>query len=357
MSAWLGTIGVWVALGAGIALVIQGSRAFKGSGKPGDLRWPVVLLAAGAVLAMAALELALLRDDFSIVYVANHHRTTTSLVFAVATAWAALEGSIVLWGLILAGYTYLVFRSVRDRREDRLGVGALAVMGIVAVFFFGLMATVANPFEVCIEAAGASCSDSSPAPWTAAEVPPEGRGPNPLLQNHILMAFHPPVLYLGYVGMTVPFAFAISALFLAHPGAEWVARTRRWTLLAWSFLTAGILLGGWWSYAVLGWGGYWAWDPVENASLLPWLVATAFLHSSIVQARRGMLQAWNVILVIATFSLTILGTFLTRSGTIASVHSFTQSAIGPALLGFLMLVVLGSLGLFAARAHMVASPP
>ncbi|MFQ5967821.1 MAG: heme lyase CcmF/NrfE family subunit, partial [Acidimicrobiia bacterium] len=221
----------------------------------------------------------------------------------------------------------------------------------------GLMAIVANPFEVCTDAATASCSASSSLPWAAPDPPPDGRGPNPLLQNHLLMAVHPPVLYLGYVGMTVPFAFAISALALGHPGAEWLERTRRWTLLAWAFLTAGIVLGGWWSYEVLGWGGYWAWDPVENASFLPWLTATAFLHSAIVQARRGMLGAWNVILVIATFSLTILGTFLTRSGTIASVHSFTQSAIGPALLGFLLIVLVGSLTLFALRAHLVTAPP
>jgi cytochrome c-type biogenesis protein CcmF len=171
------------------------------------------------------------------------------------------------------------------------------------------------------------------------------------------MAIHPPMLYLGYVGLTVPFAYAIGALALAVPGPEWLRRSHRATLVAWSFLTLGIVLGGWWAYEVLSWGGYWAWDPVENASLMPWLVATAFLHSAIIQQRRNMLQAWNFILVIGAFSLTILGTFLTRSGTINSVHSFTQSAIGPALLGFLVLVLVGSFTLFSVRSNLVASSP
>ncbi|MDQ3782860.1 MAG: cytochrome c biogenesis protein CcsA, partial [Actinomycetota bacterium] len=177
------------------------------------------------------------------------------------------------------------------------------------------------------------------------------------LQNHILMAIHPPMLYLGYVGMTVPYAFAMAALVRGDGGKVWLDRTHRWSLISWTFLSLGLLLGAWWSYAVLGWGGYWAWDPVENAALIPWLVATAFIHSAVVQRRRGMLQAWNFVLVIAAFSLTILGTFLTRSGVIDSVHSFTQSPIGPALLGFLGVVVLGSMTLLALRLESVASSP
>ena len=163
----------------------------------------------------------------------------------------------------------------------------------------------------------------------------DGPGPNPLLQNHPLMAFHPPMLYLGYVGFTVPFAFAIAALATGRLDEGWLVETRRWTLFAWGFLTVGIMLGAWWSYEVLGWGGFWAWDPVENASFLPWLTATAYLHSVMVQERRGMLRVWNLSLLIATFSLTILGTFLTRSGVLDSVHSFTESSIGPLLLGVL----------------------
>jgi cytochrome c-type biogenesis protein CcmF len=230
-------------------------------------------------------------------------------------------------------------------------------MGGVAIFFFGLMVTVSNPFEVCVEALSTGCAASSPWPLAAADVPANGPGPNALLQNHFLMAIHPPVLYVGYVGLTVPFAYAIGALSLGVPGPEWLKRSHRSTLVAWSFLTLGIILGGWWAYEVLSWGGYWAWDPVENASLLPWLVATAFIHSGLVQQRRGMLQAWNFVLVISAFALTILGTFLTRSGTINSVHSFTQSAIGPALLGFMVLVLVGSFTLFSMRSHLVATSP
>ena len=169
----------------------------------------------------------------------------------------------------------------------------------------------------------------------------DGPGPNPLLQNHLLMAFHPPMLYLGYVGFTVPFAFAIAALVTGRVGEGWLVETRRWTLFAWGFLTVGIVLGAWWCYEVLGWGGYWAWDPVENASFLPWLTGTAYLHSVMVQERRGMLRVWNLSLLCATFSLTILGTFLTRSGVLDSVHAFTESAIGPCLLAFFAVIVAG----------------
>jgi cytochrome c-type biogenesis protein CcmF len=230
-------------------------------------------------------------------------------------------------------------------------------MGGVAIFFFGLMITVANPFEVCVDALEVGCAGASAWPFAAVDAPVNGPGPNPLLQNHFLMAVHPPVLYVGYVGLTVPFAYAIGALALGRPGPDWLRRSHRSTLVAWSFLTLGIGLGGWWAYEVLSWGGYWAWDPVENASLMPWLAATAFLHSGLVQRRREMLQAWNFVLVISAFALTILGTFLTRSGTINSVHSFTQSAIGPALLGFLVLVLVGSFTLFAMRSHLVSSSP
>lgn len=355
MLSFLGSAGMLVALlGAGL-LVGRGVQAAR-TERPTNLEGAARVLLAGAVVAMAALVLALMADDFSLVYTANHHSSLTPFPYDIATAWAALEGSIVLWGLVLAGFTWFVLRRYR-RSPDRLGAAALAVMGAVSIFFFGLMVTVANPFEVCVQAMEVGCAQSSPWPFAAADAPANGLGPNPLLQNHFMMTIHPPVLYLGYVGMTVPFAYAIGALALGVPGPEWLRRSHRSTLLAWSFLTAGILLGGWWAYEVLSWGGYWAWDPVENASLMPWLVATAFLHSGIVQQRRGMLQAWNFILVISTFALTILGTFLTRSGTINSVHSFTQSAIGPALLGFLVLVLVGSFVLFSTRSDLVASSP
>ena len=355
MLAFLGAAGLVVAFFGASLLIWRGiaaSRSVAGS----DLVGPAKLVLTGSVAAMGAMEMALLTDDFSLAYVANHHASTTPFPFDVATAWAALEGSILLWGLVLAVFTWAVARRY-NRSPDRLGAAALAVIGGVGIFFFGLMLTVANPFEVCVEAAQNRCLSSSAWPFALVDAPLDGPGPNPLLQNHLLMAIHPPILYVGYVGLTVPFAYAIGALALGIPGPEWLRQSHRSTVVAWSFLTLGIVLGGWWAYEVLSWGGYWAWDPVENASLMPWLVATAFLHSAVVQQRRNMLQAWNIVLVISAFSLTILGTFLTRSGTINSVHSFTQSAIGPALLGFLVLVLVGSFTLFATRAHLVSSSP
>jgi cytochrome c-type biogenesis protein CcmF len=350
--AGFGTI--LISLGAAIAIVVQGVRAAE-SGSKSALRIPVVVFGASAVTVFVLLELAILTHDFSIAYVANNTATTTPLIFLFATGWAALEGSIVLWGLMLAAFTFLVWAKLDD--HDPLGVVALGVMGVVAVFWFGLMATSGNPFAVCTDALATGCADTAWWPGVETVAPIQGRGPNPLLQNHILMAIHPPMLYVGYVGFTVPFAFAIAALIRRDVGRTWLDRTHRWSLISWVFLTFGILLGGWWSYEVLGWGGYWAWDPVENAALLPWLTATAFVHSAVVQRRRGMLQSWNFVLVIATFSLTILGTFLTRSGVIASVHAFTQSAVGPALLIFLAVVVIASLGLFVWRAKDVAQAP
>lgn len=333
-----GWVGAFLGLAASLALALQGFRAQHRpvSVRRGQLSVPVWCMVGGAVLSMAALEFALLTNNFTMSYVAETHSRATPLLFTITTAWSALGGSIVLWTLILAGYTATVLRGVRDT-ADRLGTGALAVMGLVAAFFFGLVTTIANPFKIL------------PNP------PADGPGPNPLLQDHILVAFHPPALYLGYVGFTVPFAFAISALLLRRGGVEWLRRTRRANLVAWSFLTLGLVIGAWWSYEVLGWGGYWAWDPVENAALIPWLVATAFLHSAVVQTKRGMLQAWNFVLVLAAFALTILGTFLTRSGVVSSVHSFSESGIGPALLAFFAIVLGGGFALFALRGERLAS--
>ncbi len=354
MIATAGHAAVVVSLVASIALVIQGVRASR-TGDKSLVALPVKVLVVASVAAFVILEIGILTHDFSIVYIANNTASTTPLVFLFAGGWAALEGSIVLWGLVLAVFIGLVFRSKAS--NDSLGVLALGVIGAVAVFWFGLMATAANPFAVCTELSNGACSASSWWPLAESVAPVEGRGPNPLLQNHILMAVHPPLLYVGYVGLTVPFGFAIAALWLRDTGKSWLDRTHRWTLVSWIFLGAGIFLGAWWSYEVLGWGGYWAWDPVENAAILPFFAATAFLHSALVQRKRGMLQAWNFMLVIAAFSLTLLGTFLTRSGVIASVHSFTQSAVGPAILVFLLVVVIASLGLFIARARDISQPP
>lgn len=333
-----GWVGAFLGVAASVALVLS---AFRAQARPDQIRRrqvavPVWGMLGGAVLSMLALEVALLTDNFAVSYVAENHSRDTPWLFSITTAWSALGGSIVLWCLVLAGYTAVVLRQVRST-EDRLGTGALGVMGLVSTFFFALVATVANPFEIL------------PDP------PADGPGPNPLLQENMLVAFHPPMLYLGYVGFTVPFAFAISALLLRQGGIAWLRRTRRANLVAWSFLSGALVLGAWWSYEVLGWGGYWAWDPVENAALMPWLVATAFIHSAAVQVKRGMLQAWNFVLVLATFALTILGTFLTRSGVVLSVHSFTQSGIGPAFLGFLLVVLVGGFGLFALRGERLAS--
>ncbi|NMR21051.1 heme lyase CcmF/NrfE family subunit [Cellulomonas fimi] len=296
----------------------------------GRLRVLAACILAGGLLAQGALVAALLTNSFEVSYVAETGSRTTPLLFKVTAAWSALDGSSVLWVLVLAGFVVAVARGIPST-ADRLGTGALGVMALVSVFFFGLVTTVTNPFQIL------------------ADPPLDGPGANPLLQNHLMVAFHPPLLYLGYVGFTVPFAFAISALLLRQGGVEWLRRTRRANLVAWTGLTGGLVLGAWWSYDVLGWGGYWAWDPVENAALIPWLVATAFIHSAVVQLRRGMLQLWNLVLVVSTFSLTLLGTFLTRSSVIASIHAFTQSAVGPVLLGFFLLVAVVSFGLIAWR--------
>jgi cytochrome c-type biogenesis protein CcmF len=360
MTAIIGSIAVLAAFISAAVLAVRGFLAMRdpSANIRESLKWPVFGVVAGALVAMSVLEIAILMDDFSIEYIANNSASTTPTLFKVAAGWAALEGSIVLWGLVLAIFVYTVYRQVARREEvDQLGAGALAVLGVITFFFFGLMLTVSNPFRVCVELATVGCFEGSNVPWANAVTAFEGRGPNALLQNHILMAVHPPMLYFGYVGMAVPYAFAMAALMLGMSGSQWLQRTRAWTLIAWGFLTVGIVLGGWWSYEVLGWGGYWAWDPVENASFMPWLVATAFLHSAVVQQRRGMLQAWNFVLVISTFALTILGTFLTRSGVIVSVHSFTQSPIGPVLLWFLMIILVASFGLFVARINVVASSP
>ncbi len=356
MIATIGLLGILLATVSSAQLIGRAWSASRSAdANPASVARPVTMMLAGAVIALLALEAGILSHDFSLQYVAANSSSTTPFIFLLAGAWAALEGSIVLWGVILAVFTYLVARTVKT--GDRLGLTALAVIGVVSLFWFGLMATVSNPFRVCTELVGGSCAASSWLPFVSAVAPAEGVGANPLLQNHILMAIHPPMLYVGYVGFTAPFAFAVAAMIRGDQGSVWLERTHRWSVIAWAFLGFGILLGAWWSYEVLGWGGYWAWDPVENAAFLPWLAATAFIHSAVVQRRRGMLQAWNLVLVIATFSLTILGTFLTRSGTVISVHSFTQSGVGPALLAFLVVVVLGSLGLFGWRAHLFSSAP
>jgi cytochrome c-type biogenesis protein CcmF len=340
VNAALGSAGVTLAFIACVAGAVTMAVGLR-SGRAALIRTGrtyAFLTLAGAVLATIAMERALITRDFSLAYVAQNGSSRTPPLFNVATMWAALEGSILLWGLVLAGYLAIIAHKFRHRLADPLVGWALLTMLVVGAFFFGLMLGPANPFE------------------TISPVPDDGPGPNPLLQNHILMAFHPPMLYLGYVGFTVPFAFAVAALVTGRVGEGWLLATRRWTLFAWGFLTAGIILGAWWSYEVLGWGGYWAWDPVENASILPWLTGTAYLHSVMVQERRGMLRVWNLSLLCATFALTILGTFITRSGVIDSVHAFSHSDIGDWLLGFFALIVLVTVGLIGWRGDRLRAP-
>jgi cytochrome c-type biogenesis protein CcmF len=297
--------------------------------------WLVALMAAVAVVMMLR---ALITRDFDLAYVQQVGSTTTPALYNITALWSALEGSILLWLAVLAGYTAVIMHRYRPRLDDPLVGWALVVMFVVTAFFFLLAFGPTAVFA------------TGPAGVT------DGPGPNPLLQNHVLVVFHPPILYLGYVGFTVPFAFAIAALVTGRVGEGWLLETRRWALFSWGFLTIGILLGGWWSYEVLGWGGVWAWDPVENASLLPWLTGTAYIHSVLVQERRGMLRVWNISLLIATFALTILGTFLTRSGVIASVHAFADGSIGPFLLAFFAVIVVVSLALIAWRGDRLRAP-
>ncbi len=340
MSAHVGTFALMLGVTSsllGIVVMARGITTGEARYLRLSQRFTGAILIAG-VVAMGAMQYALHAHDYTIKYVANNVANGTPGLFTVTAAWSALEGSILLWILILGGFMAGTAIAFRKRVGDPLVAWATIVQYIVALFFFGLTVTVANPFAL------------------NSKFVIDGTGPNPLLQNHPLIAFHPPFLYAGYVGMTIPFSFAIAALVTGRFGEGWLADTRKASMIAWGFLTIGIVLGAWWSYEVLGWGGYWGWDPVENASLLPWLTATAFIHSVMVQERRAMLRVWNLSLIIATFSLTILGTFLTRSGVITSVHAFSESKIGPALLSFFGLIVVSGLGLIAWRGDRLRTP-
>ncbi len=267
-----------------------------------------VVVFAAVFLAALALVISAFRDDFSIAYIYHHSNRDLDSKYKFATLWSGQEGSLVFWSLLLSGYACVL--RLRYKTDPRLFAYASVILAGVQIFFLSLVNFAANPFGLL-----------------EGPLRPDGTGLNPLLQ-YPEMVIHPPMLYLGYVGTTVPFAFALGALIMKYPGDKWIHITRRWTMVTWGFLTCGIFLGAHWAYAVLGWGGYWGWDPVENASLMPWLVGTAFLHSVMMQEKRGMLKVWNMWLVFASFWLAILGTFLTRSGIISSVHAFAQSSIG-----------------------------
>ena len=339
MTVTIGSLAILLAL----ALAVAGALAPVVAGGR-DRPWlPVVgsLSIAGQLVLVTvagiALGYALVTADFSFLYVANNSSLRTPLYYRVTGLWAALEGSLLLWEWMLVAFAGLAIWWHRERHRE-LMPWVVAVLSSVSVFFLAVLAFASSPFERL---------------WP---VPLDGRGLNPLLEDADMFT-HPPLLYAGFVGLTIPYAFAMAALITGRLDEGWIATTRRWIVSAWAFLTLGNLFGGWWSYHVLGWGGYWAWDPVENASFLPWLPATALLHSIQIQERRGMLKVWNLSLIIVAFALTIFGTFLTRSGVLSSVHAFSSGPVGGLFLGFLALVLLGSFALVALRADRLRSQP
>ena len=280
-------------------------------------------------LGMASLVYLFLTDNFAMAYVVGHSNRALPTFYKFAALWAGQEGSLLFWSWVLSIYVFSVLFAYRKKHPELMPYVGVILAG-VQLFFLTLNNFIASPFQVL----GTMGPDGAMQIVTHAD----GRGLNPLLQ-YPEMVIHPPNLYSGYTGFTIPFAFALAALLGRYPGEKWIHITRRWTMIAWCFQSAGILLGAHWAYAVLGWGGYWAWDPVENASLMPWLTGTAFLHSVMMQEKRGMLKVWNVWLVFTTFLLCIFGTFLTRSGVVSSVHAFAQSQIGPWFLGFIIAVL------------------
>ena len=344
MRATLGSLGIWIAFVAALlgavllAWDLLRRRRGAASAQVLDGRLLVPVVVAGGMLATGAMQWALITHDFSIVYVAENNARATPLIYSITGMWSALEGSILLWALLLSLYVVVVVWHYRSRAADEVVGWATAVLLGITAFFFGLMVGPANPFV--------TSSGSSPS---------SGQGPNALLQNNPLVAIHPPLLYAGMVGFAVPYAFAVGMLITGRVGESWHVDTRRWAIVAWTSLSVGIVLGAWWSYQVLGWGGFWGWDPVENAALMPWLVGTAYVHSIVVQERRGLLRIWNLTLAVACFALTVLATFFTRSGVVQSVHAFSASALGPILLTFFTLVVLSALGLMAWRGDALRS--
>ena len=281
-----------------------------------------------SIFQFLLLEVGLLIDDFSIAYIANHSASSTPTLYKFASLWGALDGSILLWILCLAIYLlYQVKRFKNNKNKDYEN----KIFTAVILFFYGFIVFQSNPFAGCIESGTIGCLESTLLPFQELERASMGRGPNPLLQNHPLMAIHPPLLYLGYVGLALPFAITLGS-FINKNHDNWVVKSREIVRISWFFLTIGISLGAAWSYEVLGWGGYWAWDPVENVSFIPWLLCTAFLHSSIVQRKNNSLVNWNYVLIGLMFSSTIYGTFITRSGVLMSVHSFSNGPIGQYLL-------------------------
>ena len=287
-------------------------------------------------LATFSLEYLFFSDNFSIAYVVSHSNRDLSTFYKIAALWSGQEGSLLFWSFLLAIYVFSVLIAYRNKNGELMPYVGVVMAG-VQIFFLTLNNFVESPFKA-LAAPGAD----GVMTYVARS---DGNGLNPLLQ-YPEMVIHPPNLYSGYTGFTIPFAFALGALLARYPGEKWIHLTRKWTMIAWMFQSMGILLGAHWAYAVLGWGGYWGWDPVENASLLPWLTGTAFLHSVMMQEKRGMMKVWNVWLVFCTFLLCILGTFLTRSGVVSSVHAFANSRIGSWFVGFMTLVIAVCFGAY-----------
>src|SRR3954469_1454195 len=305
-------------IGAAVYAARTGRREWAASA-----RRSVYALAGILTVAFVVLEVAFLRSDFSFAVVQSHSSTTTPTFYKAAAAWSSQEGSLLLWLWLLSMWSALVLFLTRRRLRDVQPYATAVLLGF-AVFFAGLLVFAVSPFD------------------TLAVAPQEGTGLNPLLR-HPSMMIHPPMLYSGYTLWAIPFAFAIGALIVRRVDAEWIAATRRFALGAWLFLGIGILLGARWSYAELGWGGYWAWDPVENASLLPWLTGTAFIHSIMLQERRGMLKTWNASLILATGTLAVLGTFLVRSGILDSIHAFGASTLGVPFVCLIAVMIAASI--------------
>lgn len=331
----LGPLALWV----GLAIALYGAVAGYVGGLRDDRRLSEAAVGAvfGAslcvVLAYALLTAAFLNDEFRFAYVAGRASRAMPVWYKAAAVWGGMAGSMLLWALVLAGYSTLAMLVHRKRHPDLVPYAAATLL-VVMAFFLSVLTFASKPFE------------------TLAFTPVDGTGLNPLLQNS-WMAAHPPSLYLGYVGWSVPFAFAIGALISGRLGTEWIVAIRKWAIVAFLFLTVGNLMGSHWAYIELGWGGFWGWDPVENSAIMPWFVGAAFIHSIMIQEKRGMLKVWNMGLVTATFALTILGTFVTRSGIVESVHAFASTNIGVVFLSFLGFILAGSAALIWWRLPML----
>src|SRR6185503_17044456 len=327
----LGHLSLWLAFLVGLWGAITGFVG--GAQRRADLqqsaRHATFALCVALLVAVFSLEYAIFTHDFGVAYVAGRTSRNLPTFYLWSALYSGQEGSLLFWAAVLSIFGVIV-QTLTSRRHRTYLPYVAAVTSLVATFFVTVMLFTANPFQRL--------------PFT----PLDGSGMNPQLQNPG-MVFHPPMLYLGYISITIPFAFAIAALLSKKLEVDWLVAVRKWTLVSWLFLSVGLLIGMWWAYVELGWGGYWAWDPVENAALLPWLVMTAFLHSVMVQEKRGMLKKWNLALILGAFVLSIFGTFLTRSGVIASVHSFTQSPVGYFFLGFLLLAAGSTIVLYVIR--------